>query len=588
MAMFRPELEELTGLCKRLEDGDLVKAEPERLHGYDSWLPTSKREMILARYNLHLRQLREARKHHRSGLHDDRMSSDPAWTSISPTDKPHSSGSGLRLVIGFANKGCGFRDNDPLGLGCLSCGYYAGIRRLPGSQPVAALEEQFIAGVWEAVKRSARPDVIEFLSDGSFLCDREMPEKAKRRILQRVGQMKYIRRVLLESRPEHITEQELEERTRSLDRAQRLEIGIGLESRDDFVREVCIRKAIRIDFFEQKLRLVKEFGDRSGRPISIVCYVLLKPAYLSEQEAVEDAVRTVRYLARLEEEIGIRIVPKIEPAVIARGTILDVLFSEDPSSPTYYSPLSYWTVLELLVRVWTDEQAQPVGPRVRIGAREDMDDVRKMPAIYRKDGKFCQYDYIVYGAIQEFNRHRSIEQVLGTIVLAYRHREEDLLDGPTSSFKEWEGRYLSGEGRTSAVRSFLDANRSTLEQQMRSQMRKPGNRRRRVFRNHLFDVFDSLELHSPGTENIAEAVKQLRRQHVEGRVGREGIRREIATLVRQEFSRNREIDDAYVQVMDFAFEEDAHKLLRILLRITDVRTCDPWESHSVWLGIPAS
>lgn len=562
----------------------------EQLRGYETWLPRETVERVLNDYPHHLAQLGRMRAEHRAELQrwggrragarrsplkrPGRELHEPAWTTLATTD----SRLGRRLVIGFSNDGCSYRENDG-GLGCLSCGFYAGARPLPRAERRRLLTRQFREGVAQGIRRGLQPDVIEFLSDGSFLSEREMQDDVKSAILAQVGKMAFIDRVLVESRPEYVKKKELAQRLRNLSPGQKLEIGIGLESRDEFIRNGLIRKGIELSKFEQAVSAVADANEeftRNREPIDIVCYLLLKPAYLSEWEALQDAMHTIRYLAELSERTSVRITPKVEPAVIARGTLLDLLYRLPQEAPTYYAPLSYWTVLELLVRVFEDPSTGSVGKRIRVGSRQDMDDVRKMPAAYRWDGKLSKYDFIVYGAIQEFNHLRELPLVVGLLDAAYQDQNQDMLQ-PGSSFMRWADGFEQMAGEPSAILGFMESQRQAME----ASVAEKRTLRHRDLNRGLFRVLDILEHETK--DRVKRRLRRLKAYLLEEPGRGDEVLRKIEEVVRDEFVGVPRVQDAFVRVEEFEFEDDEDELLRIELDVTDVRA---WESHSVFATIP--
>jgi uncharacterized Fe-S cluster-containing MiaB family protein len=81
----------------------------------------------------------------------------------------------------------------------------------------------------------------------------------------------------------------------------------------------------------------------------IVTYLLVKPAFITDKESINDIIHSIHFLRLLSETYGIQITPKLEPAAIVDGTILSLLHM-DNNTPYHYEPLSYWQSL----RYWQD------------------------------------------------------------------------------------------------------------------------------------------------------------------------------------------------------------------------------------------
>lgn len=402
--LFDMKKEELLHFCNRWESDDQLMA-------FDSWLSDERKREIVVAMKRNRRRLEGHRREHVERLETSCQDSFsvPAWWRLSSTHSEE----GNRAIIGFKHKQCSYRSNeDNLGLGCFNCGYYAGaaLKSNRGAS-LLQLKQQLLNGLREVFENSSgvKFDVIEFLSDGSFLDANEYEVTAQREVMDELSDLPWLRRVLIESRPEFVEHQRITDLMDCLNQGdsssnKELEIGIGLETADDFIRNLCINKGFSLKRFEEALDEVVKVRE-SGHNCSVVCYLIIKPAFLSEEEAIEDTIITLRYLRKAAEERGhpdlIR--PKLEPAAVSRGTMLSLLYNDGE-----YQPLNYWSVLEILTRAVTDENLDVSSSLLRIGAREDMDDVAKVPAIYiEREGRarFDQVDFAVYTAIQDFNRH---------------------------------------------------------------------------------------------------------------------------------------------------------------------------------------
>jgi radical SAM enzyme (TIGR01210 family) len=405
-SIFERNKQEILEFCNRWESD-------EQLLSHESWLTASRKQQIAVSMKRHLIQLEKHRHQHLQELtkHKKQTFSEPSWWRLSAT---HSE-DGNRAIIGFRHKQCAYRTkDDKMNLGCFNCGYYAGAAPQGTGASLIQLKQQLLNGLRQVFEHSSGVnfDVIEFLSDGSFLDANEYEVASQRAILNLLSRLPWLRRVLIESRPEYVEHQRLIGLLSSLNPARgtreiELEIGIGLETGDDFIRQVCINKGFARSDFEHALDEIVRVRTK-GFKCSAVCYLILKPAFLTEKEAIEDTIRTLKYLRRAAVERGYidLIRPKLEPAAVSRGTMLSLLYKEGE-----YKPLNYWSVLEILTRAVQDPETGDIADLLRIGAREDMDDVAKVPAIYAdRDGKsrFDQVDFAVYTAIQNFNRHGGI------------------------------------------------------------------------------------------------------------------------------------------------------------------------------------
>lgn len=549
-----------------------------------SWLPVRRKREIAAALTGVLAPLKEHRTAHLSVLRQDWVKQNwkqhmesPAWMQVSTTQ----SSRGYRLVLGFKTAPCGYRSEDPCGLGCLNCGFYAGsgyVRANPEqilSQFRDALEQGFAAGT--------AFDVVEFLSDGSFLDDRQVVPEARERIFGFLRHMEYIERVLIEATPEHVSSNgdELRRLVGSLAPSQKLEVGIGLETSDDFIRRACINKGFSTSDFEQAVRTVAAVDGGRGK-CGVVAYMLLKPAFLTLQEALQDSHRTMKYLSQLSRDSGVQIVPKLEPAAVAKGTVLSYLNELGDSDPLHYAPLNYWSVLEVLTRTYRDEECSAVFPHIRVGAREDMDDVLKMPAVYTPDGRYDQFDYVVYSAIQGFNRHRSLSRSYAVLAGAFPQGLTALAQ-PDTCLGRWAHQLsdqVAGDAVLDtavagcAIIDFLGTRRSELGELERSSALIPEV----SFLRSSYRALDLMEGHVPDSLEVLRKVKKAWERSQDGPGG--DPKEALAEIFLECFQREG-LELCGVDVREVDLMGDGH--LRCFFHGTDFVTGN---SYPFWVRIP--
>lgn len=248
----------------------------------------------------------------------------PSWLDGRPT---------LRLLFVFRARGCAYARR--AGGGCTMCGFHA---MTTGGVPVGA--EDLLAQ-FESVFADPRAlegvGEVALYNSGSFLSDAELPPEIRAGVLAQLGRTQ-VRRVLVESRPEYVRADTLREARRALGDKE-LEVGIGLESADDRVREVLVRKGFgRVDF-ERAVEVL------SGAQARLLAYLLVKPAGLSEAEAIEDAVRSARYVFEVAGRLKVAARAALQPVFVAPGTQLERDFLAGD-----HRPVSLWSVVEVVKR----------------------------------------------------------------------------------------------------------------------------------------------------------------------------------------------------------------------------------------------
>lgn len=129
-------------------------------------------------------------------------------------------------------------------------------------------------------------------ASGSFFDDAEMPVSVRNYLLKKVADYKRQNpekkvKFMTESRLEFMTEEKLKEMRQILGGDVEVEIGYGLESADRLINEGAMNKRLPNNF-EKKIELMRKYG------VEIVNHVLIKPPFLTEAEAVVDAVNSIK------------------------------------------------------------------------------------------------------------------------------------------------------------------------------------------------------------------------------------------------------------------------------------------------------
>ena len=219
--------------------------------------------------------------------------------------------------------------------GCFPCGmaYGLGINPEHPSIEIKPVVEKTI----EWLVGEEAPEWVCVYNEGSFLNPWELSPFAQSVILTLIAQIESVKRITIESRPEFITPDSLkplEEITNTY--GVEVEIGIGIEVRNDFVREVCVNKGFSWEEFGRGIKAIRERGLRS------LAYVFLKPPFLTEREAIEEAVSTVE--ACFNEGVD---AISLEVASIHEWTLLEYLWLKG-----FYRVPWLWSALEVVRRVW--------------------------------------------------------------------------------------------------------------------------------------------------------------------------------------------------------------------------------------------
>lgn len=221
---------------------------------------------------------------------------------------------------------------------CTMCGY--------ASEGAPATAEDLLAQFAAAMARSApEVQVIKIYTSGSFLDARELPTAARAGIL-RLLEASGIKRLVIESRPEYITPEGVEECLSHVD----TEFAIGLETANDQIRQHVIRKGFSFQDFVAASETIHELGGR------VKAYLLQKPPLLTEGEAMRDAILSARAARGYADVLSLNL------CNVQRNTEVERLWERGE-----YRPPWLWSALEVLKSVPGPVVCDPVGAGTRRG-----------------------------------------------------------------------------------------------------------------------------------------------------------------------------------------------------------------------------
>jgi radical SAM enzyme (TIGR01210 family) len=211
--------------------------------------------------------------------------------------------------------------------GCTMCGYVA--ESVDGGEVSHdALMDQIDACLeHEADNADERADLVKMYTSGSFLDEREVGAETRRAIAETFADRE---RVLVESLPDFVGAEKVREFT---DHGVDFDVAVGLETATDRVRRDCVNKYFEFAEFEGAAAAAEEAG------AGVKAYLLMKPPFLSESEAVADMKRSVRRCADVE---GCHTV-SMNPCNVQRYTMVDELHYRGG-----YRPPWLWSVCDVL------------------------------------------------------------------------------------------------------------------------------------------------------------------------------------------------------------------------------------------------
>lgn len=183
-------------------------------------------------------------------------------------------------------------------------------------------------------RTSDEPDyeVLALYNDGSFFAPAEIPRDVQITIAELVARSG-VRHLVVESLPQFVTPAVLESFLAALGDVE-LEVGIGLQSADDLVRQTLVNTRISRASFERAMATMTSFG------VTPKIYLMIKPPFLSDAEAITDVLDSVSYLRAL----GVAGVT-LCPTRVSRNTVAWRLWESG-----HYTPPNLWTVVDTVRR----------------------------------------------------------------------------------------------------------------------------------------------------------------------------------------------------------------------------------------------
>jgi radical SAM enzyme (TIGR01210 family) len=169
--------------------------------------------------------------------------------------------------------------------------------------------------------------ILKIFTSGSFLDEREISNETRKEIAAMVNERSEIRKLIVETRPEFVSEAKIED----LQGVENLELAIGLETIDDFIRLKYIKKGFSFDDYKNAAKIALDCG------ATIKTYLLLKPPFVSEKKAIEDVIKSAEFVSEHSSTISLNL------CNIQKYTPLEKLWMRG-----YYRPPWLWSAVEAI------------------------------------------------------------------------------------------------------------------------------------------------------------------------------------------------------------------------------------------------
>lgn len=231
---------------------------------------------------------------------------------------------GKEFTIILRTRGCNWALSNSGG--CSMCGYIndSGPNLLTSKHLINQINHSFQS---KEIENKKEKFVFKIFNSGSFFDESEIPKEVRDYIYQKVQEYDNIKEFVIESRLEHLNKEKIVDLKKNLDNKY-IELAIGLETVDDYIRNRYINKGMLYSDFKKIIELTKKVG------IGIRAYLLFKPPFLNEQGAIDDCIKSIRSLLNL----GINTI-SINPLNIQKDTLVEYLWYQNRYRPPWFYSL---------------------------------------------------------------------------------------------------------------------------------------------------------------------------------------------------------------------------------------------------------
>jgi len=239
------------------------------------------------------------------------------------------------LTIIFRSGGCSWSK-------CRMCSY---CHERYGERSCDALTRHLRAQLAWVLREHSRDEyrMVKIFTSGSFFDPDEVPPIFR----NEVASAFHGKIVIAETRPEFVTADTLTPFIEAIDDGSwkiPLYCAMGLETSNDFIREKSINKGFDFEDFRSAAITAHTAG------AGVKAYLLLKPLFLTEWEAVDDMETTIRDTAPHADMIS------MNPCTVQRNTELEYYWKRGAYRPPYL-----WSVLTLLRESPVHMTCDPLG-----------------------------------------------------------------------------------------------------------------------------------------------------------------------------------------------------------------------------------
>lgn len=232
---------------------------------------------------------------------------------------------GLVLFIVFYSQACRWSR-------CLGCNLPSKVSQFHVSYKALIAQINYVFSDPEVVEQRKEIRKVIISNNGSVLDQETFSSTALMYLMAQLNlHLPNLAVLSIETRPEYVDVEELEFLARALkegDTPTELELAIGFEAFDGYIRNDVFFKGLRLVVFENFIKKVAHYKYR------IKCYFMQKPVPgMTDEEAVHDIKKAIDYLKRISEKYGVKINMHLNPTYVAFGTPLEQSFKKGEYIP---------------------------------------------------------------------------------------------------------------------------------------------------------------------------------------------------------------------------------------------------------------
>lgn len=284
-----------------------------------------------------------------------------------------------RVIIILKGCGCAWVQEEEGG--CTMCGHYSGSSQ---GEPISDqnLKKQFDSAM--SLYDFRKYPMLCLYNGGSFINDKEISPSLRRYMLETVEANPHIKRLIIESRTDFITAEALDE-IEDIMKTTEVEIGVGIETTCDVIRNLLLNKGV--DTYD----LIAAGNLFKNRRVKLLAYALVNPPFLTESEAIEDTVATIKFA----RDLGASVV-SLEAVSIQHLTLVAYL-----AEAGFYTPPWIWSMFEIIRKM------SPIDVEIRLGGFEFF----PIPKEFTSNCFACNDEMVT--KIQEYNKTNDLHVLDG-------------------------------------------------------------------------------------------------------------------------------------------------------------------------------